>query len=312
MSNDYFDALARRDVEAMAALWAPDGEEHIAEPGRRRRPGRRARVLHRAVHGVPGLRADRARRRSPRTTRSPCTGRRPRTMTGPLWGLEPTGAHIELEGIDLLRVRDGLIVRNDAVPDGMALARQIGLVPRGGLGGSSSACSRAFNVAHEGVARQAAAKRRPRARRRRRLAAARRRPAHDERVPARGRGRRRDAVRRRHPPDDARDRHGGGAARRHQPRRARPRRRRPPRRGARPRACRCSATRPTARRRRSGEPQRDYHRARPAAASRRAGSTRGCSSYWDGGPVRDRRHGRRGRRRQRLPRRAPARATRRG
>ena len=28
--KDYFDALSRRDVEAMAALWAPDGEEHIA------------------------------------------------------------------------------------------------------------------------------------------------------------------------------------------------------------------------------------------------------------------------------------------
>jgi ketosteroid isomerase-like protein len=28
--NDYFAALARRDVEAMAALWVPDGQEHIA------------------------------------------------------------------------------------------------------------------------------------------------------------------------------------------------------------------------------------------------------------------------------------------
>jgi hydroxyacylglutathione hydrolase len=28
--SDYFDALARRDVEAMAALWAPDGDERIA------------------------------------------------------------------------------------------------------------------------------------------------------------------------------------------------------------------------------------------------------------------------------------------
>jgi glyoxylase-like metal-dependent hydrolase (beta-lactamase superfamily II) len=55
-------------------------------------------------------------------------------MTGPLWGLEPTGAHVDIEGIDLLRVRDGLIVRNDAVPDGMALARQIGLVPPAGSG----------------------------------------------------------------------------------------------------------------------------------------------------------------------------------
>ena len=28
--SDYFDALARRDIEAMAAFWAPDGTEHIA------------------------------------------------------------------------------------------------------------------------------------------------------------------------------------------------------------------------------------------------------------------------------------------
>src|SRR5919206_517450 len=28
--KEYFDALARRDVEAMAALWAPDGTDHIA------------------------------------------------------------------------------------------------------------------------------------------------------------------------------------------------------------------------------------------------------------------------------------------
>jgi hypothetical protein len=27
--NDYFAALARRDVDATAGFWAPDGEEHI-------------------------------------------------------------------------------------------------------------------------------------------------------------------------------------------------------------------------------------------------------------------------------------------
>jgi ketosteroid isomerase-like protein len=27
--DDYFGALARRDVEGMAALWAEDGEEHL-------------------------------------------------------------------------------------------------------------------------------------------------------------------------------------------------------------------------------------------------------------------------------------------
>jgi hypothetical protein len=28
--DDYFAALARRDVETMASLWAADGDEHIA------------------------------------------------------------------------------------------------------------------------------------------------------------------------------------------------------------------------------------------------------------------------------------------
>ena len=206
------------------------------------------------------------------------------TMTGPLWGLEPTGAHVELEGIDLLRVADGQIVRNDAVPDGMALARQIGLVPEAGLDRSSSGCSPPSTSRTQGAASQAAAKSRARARRRRRLAAARRRPAHDERVPARGRGRRRDAVRRRHRADDARDRHGGRAARRHQPRRARPRRRRPPRRRARPRR---AGVLPRGRRR-GGRGAPSAARLPPSSsgsASRRAGSTRACCDYWDGGPV---------------------------
>src|ERR687898_926782 len=30
VATRYFDALSRRDVDAMAALWAPDGDEHIS------------------------------------------------------------------------------------------------------------------------------------------------------------------------------------------------------------------------------------------------------------------------------------------
>jgi glyoxylase-like metal-dependent hydrolase (beta-lactamase superfamily II) len=29
--SDYFEALARRDIEAMAALWAPDGTDHTEQ-----------------------------------------------------------------------------------------------------------------------------------------------------------------------------------------------------------------------------------------------------------------------------------------
>jgi len=76
-------------------------------------------------------------------------------MTGPFMHLEPTGAHVELEGIDLLRVADGLIVRNDAVADGMALARQIGVVPPAGSALESRLFA-AFNARTRATRRAAA------------------------------------------------------------------------------------------------------------------------------------------------------------
>ena len=48
---------------------------------------------------------------------------------GPFQGVEPTGSRVELEGLDLLTIKDGLIVRNDAYYDGTQFARQIGLLP---------------------------------------------------------------------------------------------------------------------------------------------------------------------------------------
>ena len=41
------------------------------------------------------------------------------TFTGtPFQGVEPTGARLDLEGIDVLIVRDGVIVENNAFADG--------------------------------------------------------------------------------------------------------------------------------------------------------------------------------------------------
>ena len=52
------------------------------------------------------------------------------TFTGaPFQGIEATGAPIELEGVDILIVRGGEIVENNAFADGMTLVRQLGLLP---------------------------------------------------------------------------------------------------------------------------------------------------------------------------------------
>jgi glyoxylase-like metal-dependent hydrolase (beta-lactamase superfamily II)/predicted ester cyclase len=56
------------------------------------------------------------------------------TFTGPAsyQGVEPNGAPLELEGVDFLRIENGLVVRNDAFPDNLSVARSIGLLPPAG------------------------------------------------------------------------------------------------------------------------------------------------------------------------------------
>src|SRR3954468_9060936 len=127
----YFDALSRRDVEAMAEAWAPDGREHIASQVDAVGPNGVREYFTELFTAFPDL-AVTVQTTVAQDDKVAVHWTATATMTGPLGTLEPTGAHVDLEGIDLLRVADGKIVRNDAIPDGMALARQIGLVPEAG------------------------------------------------------------------------------------------------------------------------------------------------------------------------------------
>jgi predicted ester cyclase len=52
------------------------------------------------------------------------------TFTGtPFQGLRATGGRIRVEGVDLVRVEDGLIRRNDSYWDDGSTMRQFGLLP---------------------------------------------------------------------------------------------------------------------------------------------------------------------------------------
>jgi glyoxylase-like metal-dependent hydrolase (beta-lactamase superfamily II)/predicted ester cyclase len=53
------------------------------------------------------------------------------TFAGPgtLNGLEPNGARLDLQGCDVITVRDGKVAWNDAYTDNMTIARQLGLMP---------------------------------------------------------------------------------------------------------------------------------------------------------------------------------------
>jgi glyoxylase-like metal-dependent hydrolase (beta-lactamase superfamily II)/predicted ester cyclase len=131
--DDYFEALARRDVEAMAALWAPDGTDHIAGQVDAVGPNGVREYFTELFAAFPdfALTVLSTVQDGDRTAvHWSATG----THLGSLWGVAPTGARVLFEGIDMMEVRDGLIVRNDAIPDSMSVARQVGLLPHGGSG----------------------------------------------------------------------------------------------------------------------------------------------------------------------------------
>ncbi len=68
------------------------------------------------------------------------------THTGAAWtGIEPTGARIELDGIDHFTVRDGRIAGNFVVFDQMAVGRAMGILPQDGSP-SDRAMKAAFNA----------------------------------------------------------------------------------------------------------------------------------------------------------------------
>ena len=154
--DDYFAALARRDVEAMASLWAADGDEHIAGQVDAVGPGGVREYFTEFFAAFPDF-ALQVRSTVDEGERSAVHWTAVGTHLGPLWGVEPTGSRVEFEGIDLLEVRDGLIVRNDAVADTLSIARQLGLVPAGGSAAEQRLFS-AFN-AKTRVERRAVAKR---------------------------------------------------------------------------------------------------------------------------------------------------------
>ena len=131
--SEYFEAIARRDAEAMAAMWAPDGVDRIAGQVEAVGPTGVREYFTSLFAAFPDL-ALTVRSTVAAGDREAVHWTATGTHLGTLWGVEPTGARVEVEGIDLMQVRGGKLVRNDAVVDALSVARQLGLVPHEGSG----------------------------------------------------------------------------------------------------------------------------------------------------------------------------------
>jgi glyoxylase-like metal-dependent hydrolase (beta-lactamase superfamily II)/predicted ester cyclase len=130
IARRYFEAIDAHDLDGAVALWADGGRENV-----------RGQVDVLAPEGVRtfigdliGAMPDLSMQVLSTTTEADRCGvqwRLTGTFAGPghFGGVAPTGNPIELEGFDLLTVRDELIQSNDAFSDSMTFARQVGMMP---------------------------------------------------------------------------------------------------------------------------------------------------------------------------------------
>jgi glyoxylase-like metal-dependent hydrolase (beta-lactamase superfamily II)/predicted ester cyclase len=130
VARAYFEAIGRRDVEAMVALWRPGGREFIRGQVDTTAPDGVRAFFSELFAAVPDfdLRVeDMVVQKDRAVVRWSATG----TFGGetPFNGIRPNGARLELEGCDVLQISDGLIDANDAFSDSMAFARQVGMMP---------------------------------------------------------------------------------------------------------------------------------------------------------------------------------------
>ena len=146
VARRYFEAIDAHDVESATAMWVSGARENVRGQVDVLAPEGVREFIGELVGAMPDLNMQVV---STTTEGERCgvQWRLTGTFAGPgrFGGVAPTGNPIELEGFDLLTVRDGLIQGNDAFTDSMTFARQIGMMPPQG----SSAEQRltgAFNV----------------------------------------------------------------------------------------------------------------------------------------------------------------------
>ena len=129
VARSYFEAIARRDLDAMTPHWSPECVEDVASIGILRGPDELRAFFAEFFAAVPDLETIVDRITASGEVAAVEWRMRGTFGGGPLQGIDPTGAWLELRGCDVIEVEDGKIVRNTGYQDGMQMARAIGMLP---------------------------------------------------------------------------------------------------------------------------------------------------------------------------------------
>src|SRR6266511_1406046 len=144
-ARSYFEAMDNRDAAAMAAHWREDGVEDAVPVGLLRGRGELRDFFDSMFAAMPDARTTVTRLVAGEQSCA-VEWRLEGTFDGaPYMGIEPTGKHVEIRGLDLLELEDGELESNTAYFDGAGFARQIGMLPADGSG-ADRAMKSAFNA----------------------------------------------------------------------------------------------------------------------------------------------------------------------
>src|SRR5215212_3720282 len=114
VARAYFDAIGAHDLDTAVALWQPGGRENVRGQVDTTAPDGVREFLGGMLAALPNAKMEVVAQVTD-GERSAVQWRATGTFAGaPLNGIEPTGARVVLEGCDVLTVRDGKIVENDA------------------------------------------------------------------------------------------------------------------------------------------------------------------------------------------------------
>jgi glyoxylase-like metal-dependent hydrolase (beta-lactamase superfamily II)/ketosteroid isomerase-like protein len=133
VARRYFELIGARDLDGAVALWAPGGRDNVRGQMDVLAPEGVRAFLGEVLEASPDVELEIV---STTTQEDRCAvqWKMRGTFAGPgtLGGIEPTGDRFSVEGVDLLRVEDGLIQANDAYPDSISIPRQLGMLPAQG------------------------------------------------------------------------------------------------------------------------------------------------------------------------------------
>jgi predicted ester cyclase len=133
VARGYFAAVAKRDVEEMASFWEPGAHDVLHGVADMVVPGELREWFGNLFAAFPDFSFEVIEVLSggeKAAVHWHATG----TFNGSarFEGLIPNGERVNVQGCDVLTVRDGLIVRNDAYMNGAEMARQLGALPPNG------------------------------------------------------------------------------------------------------------------------------------------------------------------------------------